>query len=218
MLVKFIRCRVAAEHADAFSDAQSVWSEMAGTAGFLGQTGGWAEEPDDATRTACIVAVWQHPAAHAMFMRDGHDAIVERTGQLDLITSLDVTLFDVMFTMNATADPTAITNAHLLRIADCHVQLQRQGTFVRAQQEIWNPAMAETSGMVQGFFSRDQQAAGHFLVTSWWSDVESHAAYVRDTQPRLREQAQPDQDVRSLTGWAISLEEAWRIERRTQGV
>jgi hypothetical protein len=59
-----------------------------------------------------------------------------------------------------------------VRLANCHVRADCQAHFIRAQAEVWNPAMTQTIGLCGGAFARSRES--DFLVLSLWRSAVEH--------------------------------------------
>ena len=210
MFVKWIEATVAAGHRPAFSRAQSQWSAIASTPGLVGQVGGWSGD------VACVLSLWSDSDSYESFMTDVHDVITEASDQGATYSHLRVRLFLSRFPMPGSRNSfgAGLTEATFLRVADCVVAPERVRHFESAQQTIWRPAMATAAGMLAGIFSVGRADSNSFLVTTLWSNEESHARYVSDDVPRLRDLADAGADMMSITGHAFVLEPSWTVVPR----
>lgn len=195
MLAKWITCDVPAHTRDRFAAAQQRWSVIADQPGLIGQVGGW----DSQTGRAHVLALWTDTDSHQAFLRNRHDSIADAGGD----TGIAVALGEVVLTMpGATA-----MSGGLLRVADCHLAVGAEEHFLAVQREVWAPAMA-TAGVLGGVLVRP--AARHYLVATFWPDVETHREYAEQV-PGLRAQAAADDDIASMSGHVLELEPAWRV-------
>ncbi len=213
MLLKWIVCRVAADKAAAFSQAQRAWGACADAVGFLGQAGGFAG--DD----ACVAALWSDEPALAAFMAHLHDPIVAGTVQERTYESLETTPFRPLLRMRAASGARAslasvvdaVVDATVIRVADCRVRDGRADHFVDAQLRVWLPGMAAAPGMRGGFFSVSQEDPRRFLVVTGWDAAAAHDAYAKERVPELRAAASVDDDLESLRGHRVLCEPSWRV-------
>jgi uncharacterized protein YeaO (DUF488 family) len=208
VLVKWVQCRVPPNRRLAFGAAQAGWSRLSGEAGLVGQLGGWDVRSPE---MACLVAIWRSRSEYETFMARRHDELVAATDQAGTYSAVDTAVGDVLLVMPGTsASPAeALVAAGLVRVADCRVRAERTDHFRSAQERIWVPGMAESEGMLGGWFS--DLSGGRFLVTTLWKDPDCHAAYVADRLPELRERAEVDGDVEELTGRVLPIEPSWRV-------
>lgn len=209
-LVKWIVCQVPSALRTAFDEAQQRWAGLAAADGFLGQIGGWNQnEPTQ----ACILAVWRDQSAYEQFMHRLHDEIVDQSNQQRTYTEIQVTMAQVMLPMPGAATDldAALAAGTVLRVADCHVHRQQTDHFLSVQQQVWLPAMAASSGMLGGFFSRQTKEDDHYLVTTLWDTLTHHATYAANRVPTLRTEAATTDDLISLTGYVVALEPQWAV-------
>ena len=93
MLLKLIRCDVAAERQEAFSSGQRAWAGVADCDGFLSQGGGWSEGQ------AWLTCWWRDWASYANFRKNAHDHLLARSVPL-LIglaeVALDASVFGLL--------------------------------------------------------------------------------------------------------------------------
>ncbi len=214
MLVKWIVCEVAPESRDAFSRAQSQWRRLESVDGFRGQVGGWdARNTSESCHVACIVGLWRDADSYRDFMSNAHDSVVEASGQAATYTSATTALYEVQLDIGGSRSDlgAAIADSRFLRVADCRLRPGREAHFRKVQADVWNRYMAAAGGLSAGAFSQSIRDTGRFLVTTLWESEQSHAAYVRDVLPKLRERAAVGGDVGKLHGHAAVLEPVWRV-------
>ncbi len=209
MYLKWIVCEVEAAERDAFHQAQLGWSRIREAGGFVAQVGGWRED----RRDACILGFWEDKASCDRFMASLHDEIVNETRQDLTYVSCRVLHATSVMLMGGKAATLreAIAGAGVLRVADCEVRADRIPHFIDVQRDTWEPAMAVSPGQLGGLFSQSVTSPSRYLVTTFWRDAESHAAYVRDRVPSLREASAVDEDIVSLEGRVVQLEPAWSV-------
>lgn len=200
VLAKWITCDVPARARDRFATAQQRWSVIVDQPGLIGQVGGW----DSRTGRAHVLGLWTDADSHQTFLRDRHDSVADAGAY----TGIAVTYGEVVLTMpGATAMVAEAMSGGLLRVADCHLAAGAEEHFVDVQREVWAPAMA-TAGVFGGVLVRT--AARHYLVATFWPDVETHRQYAEEV-PRLRARAAADTDIASMSGHVLELEPAWRV-------
>jgi heme-degrading monooxygenase HmoA len=209
LLIKWIVCNVPEKKREAFFQAQQQWSVLRDVPGFVAQFGGWnAADPAE----ACIIGLWEDRNSYTMFMEKFHDGIYSSSGQQETYGRIDVTVMEEIVSVGHFKALRAgeWMKAELIRVADCRVQPGRAEHFLRMQQEVWNPAMERTNGMMGGVFAGDV-SAHRFLTVTWWKNEVLHEAYVKKHVANLREQAQLDQDIKRITGYKVRCEPRWRV-------
>lgn len=212
MIGKLIHCTVSHQQRECFSTAQQAWQGTAQCRGFHGQWGGW----DQHSGNALVLAHWQDQQCIADFMQNHHDRIYAASQQQNTYTCCVITYLKQMFLM-----PAAITldnqndrppsKPGLMRIADCLVLPQARPHFIDVQQTIWAPNMANAPGMLGGHFWQSIDDANRFVVTTFWSDSQSHQRYVKTQLPDLKVQAGIEQDLKHINGYTVLLENNWTV-------
>jgi len=104
-----------------FSRAQEHWREIATCDGFRGQLGGWSARQAD---RAWIVGFWRDQIALDRFMQDEHDAIMNRSKQSGMYTSIRVTFVET----DEIAPPLA--NVTELRTTEQTIEFVRHGELI----------------------------------------------------------------------------------------
>jgi heme-degrading monooxygenase HmoA len=210
MLLKWIMCRVSEQLQVPFSAAQSKWNQLSKVPGFLGQFGGWNLKSKE---EACILAIWQDESHYQKFMRQQHDKIVRHNDQLTTYESIDVSLLTPRYDMPGMRGSMSdsLQEAGALRIADCLVKPDRESHFFEMQEKIWTPALCKVEGMLAGAFSKVDQEDGRYMVTTLWTSIDAHEAYVHGTLPGLRQAADLDGDLDKITGGVIPLKDDWLV-------
>ncbi|MFJ8439821.1 DUF4937 domain-containing protein [Kitasatospora griseola] len=205
---KWIGCTVPAAARGRFSAAQEAWSAISDQPGLVGQLGGW----DPATGRAQLLGLRTDEAAYRRFMRERHDAVAADSQQRAGYTAIDIATGGTVLDMAGdVADlPRALERAALLRVADCRTLPGREEHFLEVQREVWAPGMAAAGGMLAGVVVHLE--AHRYLVTTLWSGSAAHQRYASRHLPTLLARAALESDVRSVTGHALPLEPAWRIE------
>ncbi len=105
--------------------------------------------------------------------------------------------------------PTHIAGASLVRLAHCQVRVTRQAHFLRAQAQVWNPAMTGSAGMRGGVFA--QRGEAEFLVLSLWRSTLDHERYLSERFPDLRRRSGAADDLDNITADLVDLEPAWTV-------
>ncbi|MGK5727928.1 DUF4937 domain-containing protein [Streptomyces sp. URMC 124] len=208
---KWIGCSVPPDARGRFSAAQGAWSVIRDQPGLVGQVGGW----DPATGRAHVLGLWAGPAAYGRFMRERHDAVVAGNRQADGFTAIETADGEVVQEMAGDTTrgvhglPGALESAALLRVADCLLLPGREEHFLEVQRRVWAPGMAAAGGMLAGCVTR--LGPHRYLVTTLWSGQAAHEHYVTRHLPSLHARASVGDDVRSVTGHLLPLEQAWRV-------
>lgn len=208
MLAKSIRCQVPAASRGGFDQAQRAWSAIAGCAGLVGQLGGWAE----GTRDALVLGLWRDADALRAFMEHHHDPLFFAHRQDRWYSACQVRTLELLFSMPGLLpglEP-ALERATVLRTALCHVRPEAAAAFEDDQARRWRPEMAQAPGMLGGGFFREP-GQPVYLVATLWSDLEAHAAYVRQRLPALRAASPHAGQMTALEGACVPLEPAWRV-------
>jgi heme-degrading monooxygenase HmoA len=193
-----------------FSFAQKNWIRLKNAKGFIAQAGGW--NLNDETE-ACIISFWESEDALKYFMNNLHDQIVNENKQDQFYNSITVEHFNI-FQMMDEESPSlneAISNAKLLRIADCNVKDNKIKYFEEVQKDIWKPGMRTANGMLGGCFSKSENDANKYLVSTFWNSLDNHTYYVKKILPGLREKADAANDLDRITGKQILLVNSWNI-------
>jgi len=209
VFLKWIVCEVDEQQRDAFHEAQMAWNQMRAAVGLIAQIGGWSTTGHE----ACILALWEDQPSYERFFQFIHDAVTHKNLQGRTYRRADIALASGLIRMRGAA-PTltaAATEARFLRVADCHVRPARRNHFMDAQLGIWEPGMAGCQGHLGGAFSVVEGEEDRFLVTTLWRDEKSHDLYVREVLPGLKDQAQPEGDLRGITSRRVRLEQEWTV-------
>ncbi|MBN2909952.1 YdbC family protein [Polycladomyces sp. WAk] len=214
MLIKWIVCHVPEENREFFSQAQQQWSALRDVPGFVAQFGGWnAADPAE----ACIVGLWKDRDSYTAFMEKIHDEIYVSGRQQETFDRIAVTIMEEILPVGHLERLClgGWMEAELIRVADCRVLPGREDHFLQMQQEVWNPAMEQTDGMLGGVFAGDVSAR-RFLTITWWKSAKLHRAYVKNHVANLREQAQLDLDIEQLVGYEVWCKPSWRVTATVQ--
>lgn len=208
MLVKWITCEVDESKISLFSTAQEKWGRLREVDGFLGQIGGWGlHRPNK----ACILACWSDYPSYKQFMEKHHDEIFENSNQKNTYKTISVALYEKEFDISEAEFTKVMNKAAILRIADCLVGSEDQVLFERMQQEVWNPGMAESTGMLAGVFCKDPILNGKYLVATVWDHIDSHRRYVENEFPLLQQHSGIKEQAVQVTGNVIELEPKWLV-------
>jgi hypothetical protein len=129
MLFKLIVATVPAELRTMFSTNQATaWGGTGSLPGFLVQTGGWEVENPNC---AIVIAYWKNEQSYAEFMVGQHDALNEPMWKT--CPALEISTGHVITTVNQTDPKTAVTEAAVVRVADCTLLPDCSPTFLAAQ-------------------------------------------------------------------------------------
>ena len=210
MLLKWIICEVPQDKQDAFSKAQQHWRALERVAGFRGQVGGWdSMEPN----RACILGLWANAEAYVQFMEHVHDPIFEQSHQKETYVDSRITRANVLLDITGTHPKmdSAVSDAKLLRVADCLLKPRRNEHFIEMQETVWNPAMTATGDMLAGAFSAVENQADRYLVTTLWRNETAHKAYVANTLPNLQVRAGIKEDLLQISGHVVKLDNNWSV-------
>ncbi|MEE1742316.1 YdbC family protein [Streptomyces sp. BE147] len=201
MLVKWIRCTVVDRHG--FERGQRKWAGLLGEPGFRGQSGGWSRVHPE---VAHVFAFWENRVFYDSFMARGHDRIA--SAQSGTHRDMQVKLFEHRFDVKTGFEP-HFADADVVRVAHSRVHEDRVEHFALMQEQVWNPAMAGSPGMLRGVFG---EAPGHeFLVLSMWNSGAERGKYRAEGAERLSARAQTETDVAELAGDVVMLEPSWTV-------
>ncbi|GAA3480514.1 YdbC family protein [Streptomyces yanii] len=201
MLVKWIRCTVMDRRG--FERGQRKWAELLGEPGFRGQGGGWSRGRPE---VAHVFAFWENRVFYDSFMARAHDQLA--AAQSGTFSDIQVKLFECRFDVKTGFEP-RFTDADVVRVAHSTVHEDRVEHFALMQQQVWNPAMAGSPGMLRGVFG---EAPGHeFLVLSMWRSSAERGKYRPGSLERLSQRAQTEDDVAAVAGDVVQLEPSWTV-------
>ncbi|MFF2901604.1 YdbC family protein [Streptomyces sp. NPDC057966] len=201
MLVKWIRCTVVDRRG--FERGQRKWAELPDAPGFKGQGGGWSREHPD---VAHIFAFWENRVFYDSFMARSHGGLA--AAQSGTYSGIQVKLFEYRFDVKTGFEP-RFTDADVVRVAHSKVREDRVEHFALMQEQVWNPAMAGSPGMLRGVFG---ESPGHeFLVLSMWQSSAERGKYRAGSIERLSQRTQIDHDVAELAGDVVQLEPSWTV-------
>jgi len=209
MILKDFRCRVAAQHMDAFSAEQARWGELRSEAGFVGQCGG----VDAGDRSMVqIFGMWDGLDSYRRFMSGAHDRIFEAGRQGECYTDSESTVYERVLDMPGVEGDLVGALGHgaaMIRVARCDVLADRVEHFVDVQRTVWREGMREAPGMFGGNFWRSVDAECRFIVTTAWASVDDHERYRSERLDGLL--AQAGDDLVSIEGSAIELRAVWTV-------
>ncbi|MER0240765.1 YdbC family protein [Streptomyces sp. HSW2009] len=201
MLVKWIRCSVVDR--PGFERGQREWAGLLNEPGFRGQGGGWSRQRPN---VAHVFGFWESRSFYDSFMARSHDRL--SAGQASTFTDMQVLLFERQFDVKVGFEP-QFGDVDVVRVAHCQVHEDRVEHFTLMQEQVWNPAMAGSPGMLRGVFG---QAPGHeFLVLSMWNSAAEHGKYREGRVQRLGDRAEVDTDVTAVTGDVVAIEPSWTV-------
>lgn len=213
-LAKWTVCTVPESTRGAFAEAQLHDATLADPAspaeGFLGQVGGW--DRTSAT-TACVLSLWRDPRDHDHYLRDRHDRILHASRRTETYADASVTLAPVgaLFSGECRTIGDALPGAAMLRVGDAITHEGAAQAFLERWQAVWAPALHEATGMLAGALLVAGSARRRFMVATLWREVRLHDEFARLTVPVLREQADLEPYIESITGYHIPLERAWTV-------
>lgn len=148
LLVKWIKCRVTADHKSAFSRAQEQWVLIKGTKGFIGQIGGWNTlDPLE----SCILSFWESEECYKDFMIYVHDQIFENSQQQGTYEHISVTLY---------------TRIETIGPADFF----QNGQFLHVVEDfpLKKKLPVQEQGMLSGVICQNQTQPNRYLYASLW--------------------------------------------------
>jgi heme-degrading monooxygenase HmoA len=209
MIIKVIDCHVPTDKRGRFSHAQEQWKSLKTIDGFYGQIGGW--DIYNSNR-AIIIAFWRDHDSYKAFMENDHDLITTQNQQDKTYNSISVKLFDKLLDIQHQDIKQVLKNGNVLRMAECFVQPSREEHFVRMQKEVWNPKMAESTGMLGGIFAKGGSELYQYLVVTLWDELSSHHTYKTNDVPWLIEKSQVKKDTREIYGGLVLLEMKWKVD------
>ena len=98
MLIKMIKCQVNEDSRKLFHLAQTKWTELQSSRGFVAQLGGWnlwnKEE-------AVIIGLWESLDDYSHFMDKHHDNILNTNEQMGTYQKIEVSLWDTHGNINS---------------------------------------------------------------------------------------------------------------------
>lgn len=210
MYIKWIVCEVPIAKKEKFSKAQEKWNKTVESKGFIAQTGGWNLKN---TNEACIIAFWENKESLLYFMKHFHDAIFLDNKQVNTYSSITVSYFNSLMNMEGESKNIIETlhNSKFIRIADCTVKEGQTNHFEEVQKSIWIPSMKKATGMLGGKFSINEQNKLNYLVHSFWASKKQHQNYVQNQLPLNQKSAYISNDLDTISGKFIEIEEKWTV-------
>jgi hypothetical protein len=172
--------------------------------------GGWSTvEP----LTACIYSFWKTQREYDFFMEEIHDGIVDRSGQRGSYEFIDVRLFEenIEIAGMAAGIPEVVERANYIRAALSHVKEAAVQHFADMQENVWNPGMQKSEGMLGGTFAFSQIQRNLCLLLTGWESEAVHRGYMEESFPKLLKMAETKHDVLELTGEKFKIEEQRRV-------
>lgn len=153
-----------------------------------------------------MFAFWENRVFYDSFMARAHDQLA--AAQSGTYSDIQVKLFECRFDVKTGFEP-HFTDADVVRVAHSTVHEDRVEHFTLMQQQVWNPAMAGSPGILRGVFG---EAPGHeYLVLSMWQSSAERGKYRPGSIERLSQRAQTEDDVAALTGDVVQLESSWTV-------
>ncbi|MFD2444730.1 DUF4937 domain-containing protein [Bacillus sp. CGMCC 1.16607] len=213
MIIKWIKVEVPIDKKIPFSQAQEFWNELKSMEGFLGQAGGWNQNKET---EACIVAFWKDYNSYKVFMNDYHDDIYERSKQRGTFDRITTSVYQSMFMINDNNPTKILSQAQILRVAECIVHREKQEHFTSMQEQVWNPEMSTSTGFLSGVFCKAEKADTEYFVSSFWESKEFHEQYIVNKLALLREKSQVSEDLIDIHGTIVDLNEAWLVVNPNQ--
>jgi len=190
MLVKWIDCRVAETKQEEFVAAQAGWKALQEEPGFGGQVGGWVKTPKYGWWRARVVGLWKDLASHQTFLKEGrHDSIVQQNALNTVLDSWKVEIFQQRMPLKGQFLDLGeallqLSDGAWLRAVECVVPSEQAPRFWQAQEELWQPAMAQVPGMLGGCVANKEEK---ILILTLWANQKNLEDYQRQTLPALRE-------------------------------
>ena len=213
-LTKWTVCTVPDGTRDAFGEAQLHDAALADpaspTEGFVGQVGGWDRSSD---KTACVLSLWRDSRDHDRYLRDRHDRIMHESKRTESYADATLTLAPVaaLFAGRCKTINEALPRARFLRLGDAVTHEGAAEQFLERWQSVWAPGLHDADGMLAGMLVVAGSARRRYMVATLWSEVELHDEFARLTVPVLREQADVEPFIESITGYHVPLEREWTV-------
>ena len=186
------------------------WGDLRYVPGFLGQLGGWnVQDPSE----ACILAFWENEEMYKEFMEKHHDPIYEKTNQRGTFDGIKVTACRSIADIPGLYDHMLLSlpEASLLRVTDQTLFTGHRERFLAKQQEIWNPGMKQSGGLLAGELGEALHDPNRILVATLWESEAAHQTYCDETLPLLHEKAHIEEDIEQVTGRVVRLEPSWLV-------
>ncbi|MCH2100946.1 MAG: YdbC family protein [Planctomycetes bacterium] len=207
MLLKLIRCDVAAERQEAFCNGQSVWDEVAECDGFLNQRGGWLEQQ------AWLTSWWSDWSSYANFRKETHDHLLARSGhglacdriEISYWEDLPNEVVDRRGSPDAAGAP-VLTLVELLDLAPGCLPEFREFLTWR-----WRSALAGAPGLQEARLCRHRKRPGKYLIWSTWSSGARPVSLAGLLQPGFRVPQRRLRLLRSHEAFQISCEAGWQV-------
>ena len=165
MLLKLIRCDVAAERREAFSSGQRAWAGVAESEGFLSQGGGWSEDQ------AWLTGWWKDWASYANFRKTLHDPLLARSGHGLACDRIEISywedLSNEVVDRRGNPDASGAPATALIELLDlapgCLPEFREFLTWS------WRSALAGAPGLHEARLCRHRKRPGSYLIWSTWS-------------------------------------------------
>ena len=210
MYIKWIVCDVKEDKKQEFTIAQNKWVKTADADGFIAQAGGWNLKNNS---EACIISFWDNKASLENFMNDFHDTIFDKNKQADTYNSIDISHFIDSLSFEGRSDSltNAIETGKTLKIIDCYLKQDKGVHFEEVQQEIWDPVIKKSVGLLGGIFSKASSNNFRYLISTFWDSIENHNNDVINMLPIYSKKAGLRDDITKIEGRAIKLVDSWKI-------
>jgi uncharacterized protein DUF4937 len=182
MLLKAIRCQVAADCRAPFARGQRAWSASSRAPGFSGQTGGWAEGD------AWVTSWWNNWQEYAQFMREHHDRIYAESGQKESVRHVEVSFWDLLpqGTVDRGHNETPTDAAEYLQIEILELAHGSLPEFEEFMTWRWRPALAGAGGLSMARMCRHRKLPGRYLAWSLWRNRYDAVGVASLLQPGYR--------------------------------
>ena len=213
MLLKLIRCDVAAERREAFATGQQAWSAVAERPGFLGQAGGWTE------RQACLASWWTDWAAYSGFRKELHDHLLARSGHGLACDRIEVSYWEAVpeeqVDRRGSSDvreAPGLLQVELLELAPGCLPEFREFLTWR-----WHSALAGSTGLHEARLCRHRKRPGRYLIWSLWAAGARPTSFAGLLQPGYRIPQRRLQLLRSHEAMRMPLETTWSVPQAEAG-
>jgi uncharacterized protein DUF4937 len=208
MLLKAIRCQVAAESRLPFARGQQAWSAAAGLPGFKGQAGGWAGAD------AWITSWWQDWAEYSRFMRQHHDRLFAAAGHQENVQRTEVSFWDLMpaGTVDRGHNETPSNSAEYMQLEILELAHGSLPEFEEFMTWRWRPAMAGAGGLSMARMCRHRKLPGRYLAWSIWRNRYDAIGVASLLQPGYRLPQRRLQLLQRLEKIAVQSVSDWSLE------
>ena len=207
MLLKLIRCDVAAERREAFSSGQRAWAGVAESEGFLSQGGGWSEDQ------AWLTGWWKDWASYANFRKTLHDPLLARSGHGLACDRIEISywedLSNEVVDRRGNPDASGAPATALIELLDlapgCLPEFREFLTWS------WRSALAGAPGLHEARLCRHRKRPGSYLIWSTWSPDARPVSLASLLQPGFRVPQRRLRLLRSHEAYRIHCETDWQV-------